>query len=236
MIRGEPGTGKTVLAEAIAENLGMTLLTWHIKIDHQGPGRALCLRHRGSGSTMPGLATATSADIRQYIKLGPLGQALRAEKRVVLLIDEIDKADMEFPNDLLHELDRMSFAVAETGDHFTANERPIVVITSNNEKELPDAFLRRCVFHYIEFPDKETMTEIVRVHHPDVAGRALAAGAPAILLAARAARDSQAALDQRADRLDRGAAPRRHRRRGHSSASCRFWACWSSARATSKPC
>jgi MoxR-like ATPase len=107
-------------------------------------------------------------DIRQYIKLGPLGLALRAPQRVVLLIDEIDKADMEFPNDLLHELDRMSFSILETGDQVTAEHRPIVIITSNNEKELPDAFLRRCVFHFIEFPDKKTMTDIVRVHHPDV--------------------------------------------------------------------
>jgi len=107
-------------------------------------------------------------DIRQYIKFGPLGLALRSEERVVLLIDEIDKADMEFPNDLLHELDRMSFAVLETGDHFTAEHRPIVVITSNNEKELPDAFLRRCFFHYIRFPDKETMEKIVDVHFPGI--------------------------------------------------------------------
>ena len=117
----------------------------------------------------------------------------------MLLIDEIDKADMEFPNDLLHELDRMSFTVAETGDQITAEHRPIVVITSNNEKELPDAFLRRCVFHYIEFPDKETMADIVRVHHPDVEERAVAPGLAAFLLAARSARGPQTPFDQRAD-------------------------------------
>ncbi len=167
LIRGEPGTGKTVLAEAIAENLGMTLLTWHIKSTTKAQ-EGLYVYDTVARLNDARFGDRDVADIRQYIKLGPLGQALRAEKRVVLLIDEIDKADMEFPNDLLHELDRMSFAVAETGDEFTANERPIVVITSNNEKELPDAFLRRCVFHYIEFPDKETMTSIVRVHHPDV--------------------------------------------------------------------
>ena len=167
LIRGEPGTGKTVLAEAIAENLGMTLLTWHIKSTTKAQ-EGLYVYDTVARLNDARFGDRDVTDIRQYIKLGPLGQALRAEKRVVLLIDEIDKADMEFPNDLLHELDRMSFAVAETGDQFTANERPIVVITSNNEKELPDAFLRRCVFHYIEFPDKETMTNIVRVHHPDV--------------------------------------------------------------------
>ena len=167
LIRGEPGTGKTVLAEAIAENLGMTLLTWHIKSTTKAQ-EGLYVYDTVARLNDARFGDRDVADIRQYIKLGPLGQALRAEQRVVLLIDEIDKADMEFPNDLLHELDRMSFAVAETGDHFTAVERPIVVITSNNEKELPDAFLRRCVFHYIEFPDKEAMTEIVRVHHPDV--------------------------------------------------------------------
>jgi len=167
LIRGEPGTGKTVLAEAIAANLGMTLLTWHIKSTTKAQ-EGLYVYDTVARLNDARFGDRDVADIRQYIKLGPLGQALRAEKRVVLLIDEIDKADMEFPNDLLHELDRMSFAVAETGDQFTATERPIVVITSNNEKELPDAFLRRCVFHYIEFPDKESMTNIVRVHHPDV--------------------------------------------------------------------
>src|SRR5262245_30682484 len=112
-------------------------------------------------------------DIRRYIKPGPLGRALASETRVVLLIDEVDKADIEFPNDLLHELDLMRFSISETGDEYVARERPFVVVTSNNEKELPDAFLRRCVFHYIEFPSAEQMRQIVRVHHPDLEDRLL---------------------------------------------------------------
>jgi MoxR-like ATPase len=167
LIRGEPGTGKTVLAEAIAENLDKQLLTWNIKSTTKAQD-GLYVYDTVQRLNDARFGDRDIGDIRQYIKFGPLGQALRAQERVVLLIDEIDKADMEFPNDLLHELDRMSFAVMETGDQITAQQRPIVIITSNNEKELPDAFLRRCVFHYIEFPDKQTMTNIVRVHHPDV--------------------------------------------------------------------
>ena len=163
---GEPGTGKTVLAEAIAENLGRELLTWNIKSTTKAQD-GLYVYDTVQRLNDARFGDRDISDIRQYIKFGPLGQALRAEERVVLLIDEIDKADMEFPNDLLHELDRMSFTVAETGDRIEAKKRPIVVITSNNEKELPDAF-SPCVFHYIAFPGKETMTEIVRVHHPDV--------------------------------------------------------------------
>ena len=167
LIRGEPGTGKTVLAEAIAENLGMQLLTWNIKSTTKAQD-GLYVYDTVARLNDARFGDRDIGDIRQYIKFGPLGLALRSEERVVLLIDEIDKADMEFPNDLLHELDRMSFSVMETGDRITAKHRPIVVITSNNEKELPDAFLRRCVFHYIEFPDKKTMVDIVRVHHPDI--------------------------------------------------------------------
>lgn len=167
LIRGEPGTGKTVLAEAIAENLSKQLLTWNIKSTTKAQ-EGLYVYDTVQRLNDARFGDRDISDIRQYIKFGPLGLALRAEERVVLLIDEIDKADMEFPNDLLHELDRMSFTVAETGDRITAKHRPIVVITSNNEKELPDAFLRRCVFHYIAFPGKETMTDIVRVHHPDI--------------------------------------------------------------------
>jgi len=167
LIRGEPGTGKTVLAEAIAQNLSMQLLTWNIKSTTKAQ-EGLYVYDTVQRLNDARFGDRDVSDIRQYIKLGPLGQALRSSERVVLLIDEIDKADMEFPNDLLHELDRMSFSIAETGDRVTAEHRPIVVITSNNEKELPDAFLRRCVFHYIEFPDQQAMTEIVRVHHPDV--------------------------------------------------------------------
>ena len=167
LIRGEPGTGKTVLAEAIAENLVMDLLTWNIK------STTLAQEGLYVYDTVQRLNDARFgdkdiSDIGEYIRFGPLGQSFTAEQRVVLLIDEIDKADMEFPNDLLHELDRMSFAVTETDEQHTAQFRPIVVITSNNEKELPDAFLRRCVFHYIQFPDKDTMVDIVKVHHPDV--------------------------------------------------------------------
>ena len=167
LIRGEPGTGKTVLAEVIAENLDKQLLTWNIKSTTKAQD-GLYVYDTVQRLNDARFGDRDIGDIRQYIKFGPLGLALRAQERVVLLIDEIDKADMEFPNDLLHELDRMSFAVMETGDQITAEQRPIVIITSNNEKELPDAFLRRCVFHYIEFPDKPTMTNIVCVHHPDV--------------------------------------------------------------------
>ena len=167
LIRGEPGTGKTVLAEAVAESLQMPLLTWNIKSTTKAQD-GLYVYDTVQRLNDARFGDGDISDIRKYIKQRPLGQSLTSDKRVVLLIDEVDKADMEFPNDLLHELDRMSFAVAETGEQFTAKERPIVIITSNNEKELPDAFLRRCVFHYIAFPDKQTMVDIVRVHHPNV--------------------------------------------------------------------
>jgi MoxR-like ATPase len=165
LVKGEPGTGKTLLAEAIAEALNAPLLRWHVKSTTRAQDglyvydtvQRLYDSRFGDGDVK---------DIRRYIKLGPLGQAFSAEQRVVLLIDEVDKADLEFPNDLLHELDRMRFFIPETGDEIVAKQRPIVVITSNNEKELPDAFLRRCVFHFIDFPSKELMREIVEVHHP----------------------------------------------------------------------
>lgn len=174
LIKGEPGTGKTVLAEAIAEQLGLELITWHIKSTTRAQDglyvydtvqRLNDSRFGGDGIDV--------ANVKNYIKYGPLGQALAADTRKILLVDEIDKADMEFPNDLLHELDRMSFRVEETGEIITAKERPIVIITSNNEKELPDAFLRRCVFHFIAFPEKELMSDIVRVHHPEVEDKLL---------------------------------------------------------------
>jgi len=173
LIKGEPGTGKTRLAEAIAEGVGMPLVTWNVKSTSKAK-EGLYVYDTVQRLNDARFGDRDVRDIEQYIKLGPLGRAFTAEKRVVLLIDEVDKADLEFPNDLLHELDRMSFTVDETGKTITARERPAVVITSNNEKELPDAFLRRCVFHYIAFPDEALMRDIVRVHHPDVQEKLLA--------------------------------------------------------------
>ena len=167
LIKGEPGTGKTMLAEAIAEGLELELLTWNVKSTSKARD-GLYVYDTVQRLNDARFDDRDIRDIRRYIKLGPLGTSFRSTARVVLLIDEIDKADMEFPNDLLHELDRMSFSVDETGETITAAERPIVVVTSNNEKELPDAFLRRCVFHYIAFPDQELMSEIVQVHHPGI--------------------------------------------------------------------
>src|SRR2546423_4528057 len=167
LVRGEPGTGKTQLAEAIASGLGLPLIHWPVKSTTRAQDglyvydtvQRLYDSRFGDGDVK---------DIRRYIKHGPLGQAFASRDRVVLLIDEIDKAGIEFPNDPLHELDRMRFVVTETGDEVIAHERPVVVITSNAEKELPDAFLRRCVFHFIEFPEQDLMARIVRVHHTDL--------------------------------------------------------------------
>jgi MoxR-like ATPase len=170
LIKGEPGTGKTRLAEAIAQSLGLELLVWNVKSTSKARD-GLYIYDTVQRLNDARFNDRDIRDIKQYIKFGPLGRAL--QKRCVLLIDEIDKADMEFPNDLLHELDRMSFVVDETGETITAKERPIVVITSNNEKELPDAFLRRCVFHWIAFPDEDMMRSIVRVHQPDVEDKLL---------------------------------------------------------------
>ena len=167
LVRGEPGTGKTLLAEAIAEDLGMGLITWHIKSTTKAQ-EGLYTYDTVQRLNDSRFGDGDVGDIEHYIKLGPLGQAFASDERVVLLIDEIDKADMEFPNDLLHELDRMSFYIPETGRVVEANQRPVVLITSNAEKELPDAFLRRCIFHYIDFPDPELMADIVEVHHPDI--------------------------------------------------------------------
>ncbi|APR84082.1 ATPase [Minicystis rosea] len=169
LVKGEPGTGKTLLAEAVAKGLEAELVTWHVKSTTKAQDglyvydtvQRLYDSRFGDGDVR---------DIRRYIKLGPLGAAIKAPRRVVLLIDEIDKADLEFPNDLLHELDRMRFRVVETGEEVVATERPVVIITSNNEKELPDAFLRRCVFHFIDFPEPAFMRRIVAVHHPDLEG------------------------------------------------------------------
>jgi MoxR-like ATPase len=167
LVKGEPGTGKTLLAQSVAESMGLDLIHWPVKSTTRAQDglyvydtvQRLYEARFGEGDVK---------DIRRYIKLGPLGRAFASSQRLVLLIDEVDKADLEFPNDLLHEIDRMRFVIPETGDEVVATQRPVVIITSNNEKELPDAFLRRCVFHFIDFPDQELMKRIVRVHHPKV--------------------------------------------------------------------
>ncbi len=167
LVKGEPGTGKTLLAVAVAESLGAELIHWPVKSTTRAQDglyvydtvQRLYDARFGEGDVR---------DVRHYIKHGPMGRAFAAPRRVVLLIDEVDKADIEFPNDLLHELDRMRFIIPETGDEIVARERPVVLITSNNEKELPDAFLRRCVFHFLDFPTPERMQRIVRVHHPAI--------------------------------------------------------------------
>ncbi len=167
LIKGEPGTGKTMLAEQVADSLGMELVEWHIKSTtkaHQGLYEYDAVSRLRDSQ----LGDEKVADISNYIKKGKLWEAFGSEKRVVLLIDEIDKADIEFPNDLLQELDKMEFFVYETGETIKAINRPVIIITSNNEKELPDAFLRRCFFHYINFPNRETMKAIIDVHYPDI--------------------------------------------------------------------
>ena len=170
LIKGEPGTGKTLLAEQVAASLGLPLLTWHIKSTTKAQ-QGLYEYDAVSRLRDSQLGDDRVYEIKNYIKPGKLWQAFSSPERCVLLIDEIDKADIEFPNDLLHELDKMSFFVYETGETITAQQRPIVIITSNNEKELPDAFLRRCFFHYIEFPDEATMRQIIEVHFPNISGQ-----------------------------------------------------------------
>ena len=170
LIKGEPGTGKTVLAEEIATSLQAPLLTWHVKSTTKAQ-QGLYEYDAVSRLRDSQLGDARVSEIKNYIKPGKLWQAFTLAERPVLLIDEIDKADIEFPNDLLQELDRMEFHVHETGETVKAAKRPVVIITSNNEKELPDAFLRRCFFHYIRFPDAETMQAIVDVHFPGIKKR-----------------------------------------------------------------
>ncbi|WP_370196489.1 AAA family ATPase [Aurantimonas sp.] len=167
LVKGEPGTGKTELAFQIAEALGLRLIQWTVKSTTRA-AQGLYEYDAVSRLRDSQLGDEKVNDIRNYIRRGKLWEAFASEERVVLLIDEIDKADIEFPNDLLQELDRMEFDVYETDETIRAKHRPIVIITSNNEKELPDAFLRRCFFHYIQFPDPETLARIVDVHHPHI--------------------------------------------------------------------
>ncbi|WP_146592242.1 AAA family ATPase [Puniceibacterium confluentis] len=167
LVKGEPGTGKTELARQVAKSLGLRMIEWNVKSTTRAQ-QGLYEYDAVSRLRDSQLGDARVNDVSNYIRKGKLWQAFEADEKVVLLIDEVDKADIEFPNDLLQELDRMEFHVYETGATIAARHRPIVIITSNNEKELPDAFLRRCFFHYIRFPEPETLRKIVEVHHPGI--------------------------------------------------------------------
>ena len=167
LIKGEPGTGKTELANAVAQALDRPLFTWHVKSTSKAQ-EGLYVYDAVQRLHESRFASGDVSDLSKYIRYGGLGKAFLCDQPSIVLIDEVDKADLEFPNDLLHELDAMSFEVMETGEHHTAHHRPLVLITSNNEKELPDAFLRRCIFHFIDFPNAKQMAQIIDVHHPNV--------------------------------------------------------------------
>ena len=213
LVKEQPGTGKTMLAVEVARALGVPLLEWHIKSTTKAQ-QGLYEYDAVSRLRDSQLGDARVHDIHNYIVKGMLWQAFTSDTPVVLLIDEVDKADIEFPNDLLRELDRMEFYVYETRELVKARHRPIVFITSNNEKELPDAFLRRCFFHYIRFPDKETMEKIVSVHFPNLKKSLLREAMEVFFEGARGARAEEEALDLGASRLAEAAARRRHPARG----------------------